>query len=244
MDLKSRRVDHRRTLLASLSTAGIALVAGSEAEAGIIVAAVNQDVGWVDGVQTADFVGTLPGYYGLNSINIKASGGSSSRSLRFRNLGSVYVKALGGTFPSAHGAIAVIADQGQKWDQIVPGFERSVAHIAYNTSGGNASGLSPFTDKFFAFKFNNGTSSSSQFRYGWIRASLTNRSFSNLFLHIDSYAYDDTGAQIAMGATGVPEPSSAIQLAALAAMTLGASGVLCWKAAKAAAASAPSGEVA
>ena len=219
MNSKSRRVDHRQALLASLSSAGIALVAGSDAQAGIIVSTVDQDVGWVKGVQTADFIGNLPGFYGRNSINIRASNGSSSRSLRFKNIGSVYVKANGGTSPYGHGAIAVIAEKGQKWDQIGPGFEDSRAHIAYNSTGGHASGLSPFTNKFFAFKFNDGTSSSYQFRYGWIKASLTNQSFSNLFLHIDSYAYDDSGAQIAMGATGVPEPASAIQLAALAALT-------------------------
>ena len=137
----------------------------------------------------------------------------------------------------------MIADKGQKWGQMA-GLFSFPCDIATNTSGGHPSGIPPFTEKFFAFKFNNGTTSSYRYRYGWLKASLTNRSFSNLFLHIDSYAYDDSGAQIAMGDTGVPEPSSAIQLLALAAMTSGAAGVRRWKAAKAAKAGRAGGEVA
>jgi hypothetical protein len=113
MNPRSRGVDHRQALLASLSAAGLALLAGSEAEGGIVLTAVNEDVGWVNGVQTADFVAALPGFYGLNSINIRAFNGSSSRSLAFKNLGSVYVKANGGTFPDGHGRLAVIANQGE-----------------------------------------------------------------------------------------------------------------------------------
>ena len=125
MSSQSRGANHRHALLASLSTAGMALVAGSDADAGIVLTTVNQDVGWVNGVQSADFIGALPGFYGLNSINIRALNGSSSRSLAFKNLGSVYVKANGGTFPYGHGRFAVIANQGQTWDQINPGFSAS-----------------------------------------------------------------------------------------------------------------------
>ena len=240
MGSQSRVANHRHALLASLSTAGMALVAGSEAEAGIILTTVNQDVGWINGVQTADFVATLPGYYGLNVIDIHASGGYY-RSVNFaRNRGSVYFKANGGSH--GLGAVAVIADDGQKWNQIAGG-SAPVALIAGRIQSGTASGLSSFSKKFFAFKFNKGTTSSTIYNFGWIKASLTNKSYSNLFLHIDSYAYDDSGAQIAMGDTGVPEPSSAIQLFALAAMTLGAAGVRRWKAAKAAR-SGRAGEVA
>ncbi len=242
MSSQSRGANHRHALLASLSTAGMALVAGSDADAGIVLTTVNQDVGWVNGVQSADFIGALPGFYGLNAIKIHASNGPSYRSLLFNNPGSVYLKAHGGT-TFGHGRFAVIADKGQKWDQI-GGFSTFRAHIATNTSGGHPSGIPPFTEKFFAFKFNIGTTNSYRYRYGWLEASLTNRSFSNLFLHIDSYAYDDTGAQIAMGDTGVPEPSSAIQLLALAAMTSGAAGVRRWKAAKAAKAGRAGGELA
>jgi hypothetical protein len=138
---------------------------------------------------------------------------------------------------------AVIAEEGQKWGQIGPAFSASHAQIATNSSGGLASGPSLFADKFFAFKFNKGTTSSYKFKYGWLKANLTNQNFSNLFLHIDSYAYDDSGTQIAMGDTGVPEPASGVQLAALAAMTLGAVGVRRWKAAKHAA-KASAGDVA
>jgi hypothetical protein len=232
MSSQSRGANHRRALLASLSTAGMALVGGSEAEAGIVLTTVNQDVGWVNGVQSADFIGALPGFYGLNAIKIHASNGSSYRSLLFNNPGSVYIKAHGGT-ASGHGRFAVIAEKGQKWSGIGINSSNFRAQIATNTSGGNPSGIPPFTEKFFAFKFNIGTTNSYRYRYGWLEASLTNRSFSNLFLHIDSYAYDDTGAQIAMGDAGVPEPSSAIQLLALAAMTSGAAGVRRWKAVKA-----------
>ena len=118
MSSQSRGANHRHALLASLSTAGMALVAGSDADAGIVLTTVNQDVGWVNGVQTADFNGALPGYYGLNAIKIHASNGSSYRSLRFIGGGSVYAKASGGTSPYGHGRFVVVADKGRKWDQI------------------------------------------------------------------------------------------------------------------------------
>jgi len=69
------------------------------------------------------------------------------------------------------------------------------------------------TSGFVGFQFNDGGPD----LYGWIAVTY-NAASQNLV--IGDFAYDDTGASIAAGATVVPEPSS------LALLALGATGVL------------------
>jgi len=86
-----------------------------------------------------------------------------------------------------------------------------------------------FTDKYYAFQFKDSTSGNA-FRYGWVKVDLANsqNNSSGPQLTIYSWAYDTTGAQLAMGSTGVPEPSSGALLA-LGALTLGAKGLRNWR---------------
>ena len=92
---------------------------------------------------------------------------------------------------------------------------------------------STFSGLYLAFEFKDSSQAGSPMRYGWTGLSLLNGPLSTggdyPRLTISGWAYDNTGAQIPMGATAsVPEPS-AMALLALGALTFGARGVRSWR---------------
>ena len=102
----------------------------------------------------------------------------------------------------------------------------------------NSGGYGP---AYLAFEFKDSSKTGSPLRYGWVGITVAN---GDLYdgdypqLTVSGWAYDDTGAQIAMGFQGpVPEPSS-MALLALGALTLGAAGVRSWRRNRAAASQA------
>jgi len=116
------------------------------------------------------------------------------------------------------------------WDQIVGSLATAARFATAQTSthfGNNYSG------EYLAFEFKDSSVTGSPLRYGWAELSLAN---GNLFtggnfpaLTVTGWAYDNTGAQIPMGAKGpVPEPGS-MTLLALGALTLGAKGLRSWR---------------
>ena len=116
------------------------------------------------------------------------------------------------------------------WDQISAGVA-TVARFATAQStthfGESYSGL------YMAFEFKDSTQGGGPMRYGWAGLSLVNGDLGSggnyPRLTISGWAYDNTGAQIPMGATAsVPEPS-AMALLALGALTFGARGVRSWR---------------
>jgi len=115
----------------------------------------------------------------------------------------------------------VIANNaGVGWDQIT-------GNASHSGSIGAASNNSHFPNsynhKYLAFEFKDSTQGNAM-RYGWIDASLVNNATGDeLNVIVYGYAYDDSGAQIAMGF--VPEPSSM----AFMAMGLGAVGLRKWR---------------
>jgi hypothetical protein len=84
-----------------------------------------------------------------------------------------------------------------------------------------------FVHLYLPFKFKDSTQVGSPVLYGWIDVSLSNPDDkSGPDLTIFSYAYDNTGATVPMGAIPEPAPTS---LLALGALTLGAKGVRAWR---------------
>jgi len=126
-----------------------------------------------------------------------------------------------------HSSFVVPAAAEKTWDEIVgPGVVSSVNGLV-----GKVNGYGHFPNSFIhlylAFKFKDSTQVGNPERYGWIDASLSNpANGSGPDVFIFSYAYDNTGAKIPMGA--VPEPAP-IALLALGALTLGAKGVRSWR---------------
>jgi hypothetical protein len=101
--------------------------------------------------------------------------------------------------------------------------------IAASYANGPAS-YGQIDHEYLAFGFYD-TTAGNAFRYGWLEVSMANAPLHGGFayptLTIYGYAYDNTGAKLAMG-DGVPEPSSAAVLA-LGAMALGAKGLRAWR---------------
>jgi len=116
----------------------------------------------------------------------------------------------------------MLVSQPLLWSQInaTLATRASFASAQSTTHSGNG-----YTGLYLAFEFRDSSQAGTPMRYGWAQLSLAN---GNLIsgnnwpaLTILGWAYDNTGAQIPMGATAsVPEPS-AMTLLALGALTLG-----------------------
>jgi hypothetical protein len=227
-------------LLTHLTLAGAAALAGSSANAQIVLTNVNVDVGYGPGASDS-FTSSLPGI---------------SQFIIFRRPSSFNTHSISLLHPSETGYLRVKSAQttnglpeiiksplGARWNGIEgrttdrAGF---ASVFSSTDSGAHQRGYSPFTDGYFAFEFQD-TTNNNQLDFGYIKASLTDDTFAGLNLHISSYAFDASGEQIRMGAlptgvtppSGVPEPSSAVALAALSALSLGAVGVRRMKALRA-----------
>lgn len=116
--------------------------------------------------------------------------------------------------------------QGLVWSQVGGDVVSHVNHL-FSASFGAYSGQS-FSGKYLAFEFK-GSSPDSTMLYGWVQLGLNNGPFSTgdyPQLIVSGWAYDNTGAQIPMGA--VPEPGSA-SLLVLGALAFGAKGIRFWR---------------
>jgi hypothetical protein len=123
-----------------------------------------------------------------------------------------------------HSSFVVPAPAEKTWDQIagVSSVNGLVGKANYSVHFPNS-----FVHLYLAFKFKDSTQVGSPVYYGWIDASLSNPlTGSGPDLTIFSYAYDNTGAKIPMGA--VPEPAP-VGLMALGALTLGVKGIRSWR---------------
>jgi hypothetical protein len=265
--MTTKIADTSKSLLTHLMVAGTAALAGSAANAQIVVTNVNENIGFAPG-DVSSFVSSLPGPLQFNiyrsvfdhalvhSIKLDTTRVGPIPSSVSAYLDVMASRAFGGKGYGGHGHVEPgsiwAVSSGKKWGSIhgVPtsGPDRivSVAHRATSatitTVGGHTTttiialptttaSLDRFSDRYFAFEFTD-AHRGYQLDYGWIKASLTDNTYDGLNLHIDSYAYDASGAQIAMGETvaPVPEPNTALALAALSALTLGAAGVKRFKA--------------
>jgi hypothetical protein len=217
--------------LGSLSAAGLALAAGSEAHAAIIVQDVNKDVGFAPGDSSfAHF--PLPNFTnGFYLQRGQSSGplgmGVPRRFLEFNASNSSAV-----TFAVHKPRLMNRLPAGKKWKS-AGGFPSTVGAINTATANGQKTDGTTFTDEYFAFEFKHGFHGHPGHDYGWIKGSLTDTSYGDMTFHIDSFAYNQTtNEQIATGQTAVPEPAAAL-LALSGALVAGAAGIRRWRAARA-----------
>jgi hypothetical protein len=132
-------------------------------------------------------------------------------------------------FNATGDGLAKRLDKGAPWNAASGSLFANGAGVARDS----ASIVSPanFDHKYFAWDFTD-SSNGHALRYGWIEVSLVNTAVSGHSggpdLTVFGYAWDNTGAKPAMGATQTPEPSSAALLA-LGALALGARGVRHWR---------------
>jgi hypothetical protein len=263
--MTTKTADTSKSLLAHLMVAGTAALAGSAANAQIVVTNVNENIGFAPG-DVSSFVSSLPGpvqfnifresFTGLGIpdwIEIQSQNGLPTSRGAYLNvmaqrqfIHTGYGKH-GGHTRIVPGSIETVP-AGEKWGSIegigVRSDSVAKVYLAKTWTGFSSSNTRTlsntnpsrdrFTDGYFAFQFTD-ANRGYQLDYGWIKASLTDDTLNDLNLHIDSYAYDPTGAQIAMGDAGtagttVPEPNAALALAALSALTLGTTSVKRFKA--------------
>jgi hypothetical protein len=120
----------------------------------------------------------------------------------------------------------VAAEKSVVWNQ-APGNDAGNLFGTVGAANEITHAPNSFENKYALFKFKDSTAGDA-LRYGWVQMSLFN-SFSqdeSPRVTIHGYAYDDGGVQLPAGV--VPEPS-AMGLAVLGALTLGASGVRSWR---------------
>ena len=208
----------RNQIAKSLAAAVALLAVDQSADAGTIVV---QNPNVTVGHNAGDLA-----RFNLN-LNTGNLGGMKSLGMVLSNSstdGVVFVNGAGGNggpayFKTFNSSKAKPFAAGVTWNG-VGGGSTSIS-VQAQTSGG---GLTPFTDKYYLFYFED---SSSAKHFGWILGSLTSNSY-----HMTSYAYETTAyVTIAAGDTvgsTVPEPSS-LALGAMGALVLGAAGVRKWK---------------
>ncbi len=169
-------------------------------------------------------IDTLPGTAQLG-FRARAHGLTSATSIRYVSAlqqgGYVGVKDTARFF-------AVVTGSGVRWNQIVG---NAFTGGALGTAAFYSHSPNSYNNKYLAFEFRDSTLTGDPLRYGWVGVSLNNGNLVSTegpLVTITGYAYDNTGAQIPMGAMPVPEPSS-MAIMALGALTLGAAGVRSWR---------------
>ena len=211
----------------------LALAAGATAmpqtsNADIIFQSANAHVGFGAGDSSSFFL-SLPG--------TTQFGFGTTRSTMSRTYGlyhtlhrTVLVGNAGGAAASVqgNGGLAAVRANGQAWNNgfalyaaIPVGFGTIHKDIGSSVTNYAHQPGSSYDHQYYAFRFNNGGA-----LYGWVEVGLNVGGGNGPSLTVYGYAYDNTGAQIVMGA--VPEPDSTALLA-LGALTLGAKGVRHWR---------------
>jgi hypothetical protein len=91
----------------------------------------------------------------------------------------------------------------------------------------NLAGISPFSHEYALFRFRTAAGLTD---YGWVQLSYSvgTNPGSGPDLKIIDYAWDNSGAMLPAGDSGVPEPSTA-GLMGLGALALGAAGLRRWR---------------
>jgi hypothetical protein len=227
--IRRRETTRRVAALGTLSAVGMAL-GSTEADAGIIVTNVNQDIGFAPGDVPNVFLTNLPGKNASALIATSQFLGAKTHTLGFFGSSAPYFRIK--TVVTSGHPFAQRLNAGVKWGSIGGG-QHSYGLITVRTSNGAGPNQGTFTDKYFAFEFKD-QSQGDALRYGWIEGSLTDNSYDKMTYHLTAYAYDNTGAQIAMGDRGqaVPEPMTANLMLLGGALVSGAAGVRRWKQAK------------
>lgn len=124
---------------------------------------------------------------------------------------------------------------GATWDGIDPVLCSTGLIGRRQTTTGTAPdgpvGPGDFTDLYVAFRFADSTAGDAT-RYGWAELSMTVGIGSGPDVTLSGFAYDASGAMIAMGDTGgaIPEPATSAAITALCALAFG--GVRRWRAGK------------
>jgi len=214
--------DHSSKLVSLLALAAGSLAMPQSSNADVIVTDLTTNFITVGPSGSASFLlENLPGTARLGfDFHERATMIGSSRAVSAaQKAGYVRLKT--------HSSFLIPAAEGKTWDQI--GGASAVSSVNGFVAKANGYGVVPssFIHLYLAFKFKDSTQVGSPVYYGWIDASLSNPlSGSGPDVTIFSYAYDNTGAKIPMGA--VPEPGSAALLA-LGALALGAQGVRSWR---------------
>jgi hypothetical protein len=212
----------------------LALAAGAAAmpqtsNADIIFQSANAHVGFGAGDSSSFFL-SLPG----TTFGFGATGSNKTRSFGlYQTLyRTLQVGHAGGAAASVQGSGGLVAVRGygQAWNNgfgLYAGISvaKGVIHkdiSSFVTGYSHAPAGSGYDHQYYAFRFTNGVVP----LYGWVEVGLNVGGGNGPSLTVYGYAYDNTGAQIAMGA--VPEPDSTALLA-LGALTLGAKGLRHWR---------------
>ena len=156
----------------------------------------------------------------------RATAISSTRAVSvFQKAGFVHVKFQ--SFPIAgRNDFVVPVGAGLNWSQVA-GLQTTAGLVAKANAGGPFP--ASFDKQYLLFQFTDSTQIGSPLRYGWVNLSLAypgNGKYPELTIF--GIAWDDTGALLAAGVTGVPEPGP-MALLVLGALTLGAKGLRSWR---------------
>jgi hypothetical protein len=217
--------------LLALATGAVAMPQGAEAD--IIYQNLGAGVHVGFGATSADryfFVG-LPGnlQFGPTAhISNKYVTASFSKRYKIINL----ARGNKGTTATANAWIQTslgnpkLLAKGAAWNAAPGSLATNVASIASSSSHGRFP--AGYTAKYVAWMFS-GTATGNAPRYGWLELSLSNTGGNGQpDAVLLGYAWDNSGAKVAMGDTQAPEPSSAALLA-FGALAFGARGVRKWR---------------
>jgi len=209
-------------LISLLGLAAGAVAMPQAANADIIYTNLSANplqIGFSAGFGISNAISSLPGTAQINlkTHTVQTLGGSTDRFLLVsQKAGYARIKTLNG--------FALPVGAGRIWDQILanakPGGKIAAAVLTGNYPGS-------YDHMYLPFEFQDSTAGNA-LRYGWMEVSLSNPMGGNPDLTLFGYAYDNSGAEIPMGAT-TPEPSS-VALLALGALAFGAAGVRNWRA--------------